>query len=835
MKLKVTLGTWALLGLIGGLTAACESSDPSGSADAGAPGGAGGEPSTGGTGGAGGDVVVGGQGGESGGAGGAGDPCEGRPMETWYLDGDGDGHGDPAVTQESCDAPDNHVTEGDDCDDARADAKPGAAELCNDLDDDCDGTPDNGLGLGEACSAGVGACAQDGVSACLPDGTVGCDAAPGAPGVETCNTLDDDCNGVVDDTGGVEICNGADDDCDGETDEGLGVGDACAVGVGACRVEGVNVCGDENGLVACGAAEIPAVPEVCDGLDNDCNGTVDDTPEGCDCVDGSTVACGSDVGQCRPGVQTCVDGRLGPCDGATGPGDETCDAADNDCNGTVDDRPVACECVDGAERACGSDVGACAAGTQRCADGAWGACNDTPPAAETCDAVDNDCNGVTDDRAGDPCECTDGEQRACGTDVGVCAPGTETCGGGHWGACDGATNPGVETCNGADDDCDGTLDNRPGDACECVDGVSEPCGSDVGACQSGTRACVDGHLGECVGAIEPTEETWNRADDDCNGEIDDLVCAPLARDFPAGPGFAGCASQDGTFHAFEPANISSISRTAAFDQIADLLWRGAAPDAAAFASARQIYAVAEGIDSRVQRRFDQHFAASVPNGTNCRTAGVPAQFPDYCVGPARISPIVTAAFDAGMGGQNLRVNAARLEAALLWLFYTSVYKESATCSTAIADCDSSHAYYSAGTARAQPAAMARYMNALDPAVHDRIFDGTLATHCWRELDNGATAMNLAQQAIALDQLDVALDHGAALLLIERVRTWAAAAGDERAAQWAFVQIWGQVLDRAVRVRNAAAADRLAGLLNGDGAGVDAATIEDILLPLMPCP
>jgi hypothetical protein len=131
--------------------------------------------------------------------------------------------------------------------------------------------------------------------------------------------------------------------------------------------------------------------------------------------------------------------------------------------------------------------------------------------------------------------------------------------------------------------------------------------------------------------------------------------------------------------------------------------------------------------------------------------------------------------------------------------------------------------------------MARYMNAIDPAVHDRIFDGTLATHCWRELDNGATAMNLAQQAIALDQLDVALDHGAARLLIERVRDWAAAAGDERTAQWAFVQIWGQALDRAVRVRNAAAADRLATLLAGDGAGVDVATIEDILLPLMPCP
>ena len=318
-------------------------------------------------------------------------------------------------------------------------------------------------------------------------------------------------------------------------------------------------------------------------------------------------------------------------------------------------------------------------------------------------------------------------------------------------------------------------------------------------------------------------------------------CAPLATDYrPREAGskddaWPACVS-DGDEYVRFGESISSLGRVAAFEEIAQLLGFGGAkaPTPEDFLDARVVYSQEQGLESRVSRREDEHYPAA---SELCRdmTAEEQASHPDRCVGPVKIRPILNAAFVAGIAGEDPVANAARIEAALLWFFYTSVYKESVTCATAIADCDSSHAYYSAGTARAQPAAMARYMNAIDPYIHDRIFDGTLGTHCWRELDNGATAMNLAQQAIALDQLDVALDHGAARLLIERVRAWAAAAGDERTAQWGFVQIWGQALDRAVRVRDAAAADRLATLFAGDGAGVDVATVEDILLPLMPCP
>ncbi len=542
------------------------------------------------------------------------------------------------------------------------------------------------------------------------------DPCPDGPSPEVCDGVDNDCNGAVDDTGATETCNGVDDDCNGETDEGLGVGDACAVGTGACRAEGVQVCGegDSAGLVVCDAAE----------------GT---------------------------------------------PGEETCDGLDNDCNGTVDDRE------------------------------------------------------------GEVCECEDGAVVECGSDVGACALGQQTCVGGQFGECTGATAPGAEICNGIDDDCNGTVDDRAGDACECTDGQTVACGSDVGTCAQGTQTCVDGHFDECVGATGPSAEIYDQQDNDCNGATDDVVCEPLASDFPAGPGFEGCVSQDLTFHAFNPDNISTIARTEAFDQIGDLLWNNAALAAAHFADARQLYAVAEGIDSRVQRRYDQHFAASVPEGTNCRTAGVPAMYPDYCVGPGRILPIVVAAFDAGMAGQDMGTNAARIEAALLWFFYTSVYKESASCATAIADCDSSHAYYTAATPRGEPAGLARYVAATGAENHDRVFDGTLATHCWRELDNGEAAVNLDQQAIALGQLDVALDHAAIRILTTRLRAFVGAEGEARAAHWAFIGIWTQALDRAIRVRDAAAADSMVAIAAGDGADLDVDALEARLLALVPCP
>ncbi len=142
--------------------------------------------------------------------------------------------------------------------------------------------------------------------------------------------------------------------------------------------------------------------EMCDGLDNDCDATVD---EGYDVDADGYTTCGSDPS--APGVAptpTRVD-----CDDASDavhPGaDEACNGVDDDCDGTVD---PGCACVDGDAQPCGTDVGACTVGAQACEDGAWGACGGgVMPAAETCDATDEDCDGTVDEDA--DASCAEGE------------------------------------------------------------------------------------------------------------------------------------------------------------------------------------------------------------------------------------------------------------------------------------------------------------------------------------------------------------------------------------------------------------------------------------------
>jgi MYXO-CTERM domain-containing protein len=143
--------------------------------------------------------------------------------------------------------------------------------------------------------------------------------------------------------------------------------------------------------------------ESCDGLDNDCDGAVDE-----DLAQECASACGT-------GTETCQGGAWVGCD-AQQPGAETCDGADNDCDGTTD---PGCACAPGAERPCGetTSIGACRPGTQTCdASGQWGGCTGSVgPTTEMCDGADNDCDGETDEsdaEAGNLCDlgevCVDG-------------------------------------------------------------------------------------------------------------------------------------------------------------------------------------------------------------------------------------------------------------------------------------------------------------------------------------------------------------------------------------------------------------------------------------------
>jgi hypothetical protein len=142
------------------------------------------------------------------------------------------------------------------------------AETCDGTDDDCDGATDEGFpGLGDPCEAGIGACHAVGHLACDAAGdAVACDAAPGEAVTETPN--------------------GIDDDCDGQIDEAAVAGDPCAVGVGACLRRGV-LRADRDGTLICPVQRAAPVRELCNGVDDDCDG---ETDEAYDDSDGDGVA-----------------------------------------------------------------------------------------------------------------------------------------------------------------------------------------------------------------------------------------------------------------------------------------------------------------------------------------------------------------------------------------------------------------------------------------------------------------------------------------------------------------------------------------------------------------
>ncbi|MCC6215685.1 MAG: hypothetical protein IT376_12545 [Polyangiaceae bacterium] len=223
-------------------------------------------------------------------------------------------------------------------------------ETCNDADDDCDSLvdedfPDKGL----ACDDGqLGACRGTGTIVCSAGGT-GTECVidhPGAsPGTEVCNGLDDDCDGLVDEglscSGCVpapEICNGVDDDCDSlvdsadpelETNEPT-VGQSCGTltppnDQPPCQL-GTNAC--INGTIRCVGYRGP-LAEICNGRDDDCDG-VADTFEACPganrCVEGRCLEpCRSGEFPCAPGFD-CTNGFCEPrgCAGVTCDPGQTC-------------------------------------------------------------------------------------------------------------------------------------------------------------------------------------------------------------------------------------------------------------------------------------------------------------------------------------------------------------------------------------------------------------------------------------------------------------------------------------------------------------------------------
>jgi hypothetical protein len=429
---------------------------------------------------------------------------------------------------------------GADCDDSDGNRFPGNAEICDaaDHDEDCDTrTPGFRDSDGDAhsdvlcCNVGeddMRTCGDD-CDDLRPDRYTGL--------VESCDGTDNDCDTNTDEM--VLSTYWPDADLDGYGSEEVG-----ALSMQACTrptgyAETMDDCDDHRGGVHPGAVEVCDI----DSIDEDCD-DVANPPSLCMCSGDISRGCLL-PGVCAAGTERCVAGSWGSC--SIAPRAETCNTLDDDCDGSTDETlTITCylDADDDSYAPAGSPpltecpvsgrgaVGGCRVGlTNRVPAPMNTDCNDAradvfPLAAEACDAamVDENCNGM----ANEGCTCADGSMRACPM-PGACAAGTQTCASGAWGLC--SIAPRAEICNLADDDCDSVTDEMVSVTCY-ADGDSDGY-APSGAMSDEMCACTMGYTmrvptGTAIDCDDTTAsrspvatEVCNGADEDCDSDVDE--------------------------------------------------------------------------------------------------------------------------------------------------------------------------------------------------------------------------------------------------------------------------------------------------------------------------
>jgi len=416
--------------------------------------------------------------------------CDGEIDEDvaglYYVDSDGDGYGDEGTVRAACEPVEGRITVGGDCNDNDADISPVADELCNEVDDNCDGIVDgpdpldpyvfyqdaDGDGFGtpevtiEACSVPAGYVSND--RDCFDFDE---EISPFA--FEFCDGRDTDCNGVADDSYSLDA------DIWYVDEDGDEFGDP-AMYVTSCEPVSGHVmndgdCDDTDALTHAEAEE------VCNHRDDDCDGVVDNGFElslsyrdsdgdGHGDVSMPVLSCTPVAGYVAAG-DDCDDGEYWAHPGLV----ELCDSIDNDCDGIIDEELVFTDFVpdadgDGYGDATGAVITDClppaghVVNTTDCDDGN---ASIYPAAIESCNGLDDNCNGELDEGLADYTYFLDEDEDGFGIPditISACAqpPGYSEVDS----DCDDIeedTHPGAyESCDDRDNDCNGLIDDECG-------------------------------------------------------------------------------------------------------------------------------------------------------------------------------------------------------------------------------------------------------------------------------------------------------------------------------------------------------------------------------------
>lgn len=458
---------------------------------------------------------------------------------TFYADADQDGYGNPASFIEACSVQAGYVSNDDDCNDASAATAPSAAESCDGVDNNCNGSADEGLFRElytdldndtygnparpvQACKTSPGV-ADNGSDCNDADAQI----HPGA--LEPCDSLDNDCDGTVDEDG--ETLWYRDYDQDGHGDPTVST-PACTAPAG--YVSSQDDCNDRDATIS------PAAVETCNAIDDDCDGQADDGLVRNYYLDADQDGYGTSsipVSSCSEAPILATQG--GDCDdlvASVNPGaTEVCDGLDNNCDSQADEGFDTLWYADDDLDGYGNSavpLESCSqprATTRDSSD-----CDDTrasvnPAATEVCDLLDNDCDRQTDegvqstfyqDADLDGYGSSSTTQTACSAPFGYVSAGTD---------CndrDGAIHPSAqEICDGVDQDCDNQID----------DGVQGTFYADAdldtyGNRQAPAQACIAGSglvsndvdCNDQDRTVYPgAAERCDSQDNDCDSQIDE--------------------------------------------------------------------------------------------------------------------------------------------------------------------------------------------------------------------------------------------------------------------------------------------------------------------------